>query len=135
MKTPWHVWVVGALLLFWNGFGMVDFAATVTRFEPYLASYPKALLDYTYSLPSWLFAVWGGALLAGLLGALFLLLRNKLAVPALIVCGIGPIVSMAMSYVFPPPPIMDRTMPWLILAIGVLSPIYALWLQKRGVLR
>ncbi|MBC7768455.1 MAG: hypothetical protein H7124_06690 [Phycisphaerales bacterium] len=135
-KAPWHLWVVGILALLWNGFGAFDFTASALRFEAYLAAIPQAMLDHIYAQPVWLWAVWAIGTWGGVIGAILLLLRNKLAVLALALSFIGASASQAPSIIEPPMDIgAPPFLPWIIIAISVALLAYAFWLSRRGVLR
>jgi hypothetical protein len=135
-RTPWHLWLVGAVALVFVGFGAVDFVATVTRFGPYVSNFPPELMEYFYGLPVWIYAIWGVTIAAGLIGAVLLLLRRKLAAPLIAVSTIGPIQSLVLPMLYPPPieyggPISAT----VITAIPVLLFVYAVRMTRRGILR
>lgn len=84
-RTPWHLWLVGVLGVLWNGVGVVDNAMTLTRNEAYLGRLGAEQLAALFGLPLWLVAVWTLAVWAGVAGAVLLLLRQRSAVPVLLV--------------------------------------------------
>ncbi len=135
VKTPWHLWVAGVLGVLWNLIGVVDFSATVTKFEPYMSNFPQEALDYYYSMPVWSFVVWGIAVWAALIGCVLILMRKSMAVAFLGASLGAALISFGHGMINPAPeglgnPIMMIAI--LGLAVGFL--VYALWLSRRNVL-
>ena len=79
VKTPRHLWIVGALSLLWNGVGAFDYAATEFRIESYMSQFTPEQLDYFYGFPAWAVAAWAIAVWSSLLGSLCLPLRSRWA--------------------------------------------------------
>lgn len=135
-STPWHFWLIGALLLLWQGMASFDYLATVFRYEPYLSQFPEDALEYYFAAPVWMYAMWGIAAIGGLIGVLLILMRNKLAVPifmAALVCGV---VAVAYSFINPPPGSEGANVFSLaVIAASVMILIYLLAMRKNGVLR
>ena len=46
VKTPVHLWIVGALSLIWNAVGAFDYAATQYRIESYMSQFTAEQLEY-----------------------------------------------------------------------------------------
>ena len=136
MRAPWHLWLVGLLATLWNGFAAFDFTATAARFEPYIRAMPPELRDYIYSRSIWHFMIWGVATWGGVIGALLLLLRQKLAVPALDVSLAGAAALFLIAIVRPEPHGMnDPTLAGIIALIALLLVAYTHWSSRRGALR
>lgn len=83
VKTPWHLWAIAVVAVFWNGFGGYDYVMTQTGNAAYLAQFTAEQRAYFDSYPMWMEAVWAIGVWGGVLGAVLLLLRNKLALPCL----------------------------------------------------
>jgi len=92
-RAPWHVWLVGILGLLWNSVGTFDNLMTQTQNESYMARFTPEQLEVFSAFPTWLVASWTLAVWGGVLGALLLLLRKSLAVPALLVSLVAMIVT------------------------------------------
>lgn len=135
-KAPWHLWAIGILALLWWALGSLEFIATVTRFEPYISQFPQEMLDYWYSFPWWMFAVWGIANFGGLVGAVLLLMKNKLAVPLFAASFACVVISMLVS-IFEPGPEGEGggVMALVIIAIAAALLVYVWRMRTRGVLR
>jgi hypothetical protein len=72
--------VVGIGGLLWSAMGALDFVMTQTRNERYLSAFTPEQLTFFYSLPTWAIATWAIAVWGGVVGAIFLLLRKRVAV-------------------------------------------------------
>lgn len=135
VKTPWHLWLVGVLGVLWNLIGVVDFTATVTKFEPYMGQFPQAAQDYYYSMPVWSYVVWGIAVWAAFLGCILLLMHRSMAVAFLGVSLGAALVSFGHGILNPAPPGMGSPIFAAVivgLAVGFL--VYASWMSRRNVL-
>ncbi len=138
--TPWHLWVIGVIAFLWNGYGAFDFAATMTRFEPYLEGFlgmNTSQIDFFLSFAWWQKMLWLIGTWGGFLGAILLLLRNRLAVWFLGASLAGALASMVqgMSIKDMPEGLDPGPMPFVIISIGALLAVYAWWLSRRDVLR
>ena len=140
VRTPMHLWIVGALATLWNAFGAFDYIMTQTRNENYLANFTDPQRAYFDSFPVWMEATWAFGVWGGLAGALLLLARSRFAVPAFAVSLAGLAVSTVYQYVLSAPPadMMGGAMVamnvaiWAV-AIGLL--LYSMRMRARGVLR
>ncbi len=98
-RTPWHLWVVGIVALLWNAMGAMDYVMTQTRNEQYMGQFTPELLEYFYGFPAWVVAAWAIAVWGGVLGAILLLLRNRLAVPVFLVSLLAMVLTTIYQYV------------------------------------
>ena len=97
-KTPWHLWVIGIVALLWNSVGAMDYFMTQTRNEDYMSQFTPEQLKYFYAFASWQIAVWAIAVWGGVLGALLLLARKRLAVAVFCVSLVAMAISTIYSY-------------------------------------
>ena len=137
-KTPWHLWVVGGVTLFWNAFGAMDYVMTQTRNEGYLSAIPQAQLDYFFEFPTWYVAIWAIAIWTSVLGSVLLLLRWKLAVPVFLVSVVTYVINWVYTSfinVMPDANISHLIFSLVIFAVLVLSLWYSHLMKKKGVLR
>ena len=88
-KTPWHLWVVGAVSLLWNALGCYIYTMTMLRDPTMMAGTPPRMRELLDAAPLWADAAWAFGVWGGLLGSIFLLLRRAWAVPAFVVSLIG----------------------------------------------
>lgn len=78
-KTPWHLWVVGIMMLLWNSIGAADFTMTHLYPDLWLEQYTVAQKEYFLNFPIWLNIAWACGVWGGFFAALMILLKNKLA--------------------------------------------------------
>lgn len=98
-KTPWHIWVVGAVALIWNAGGAYDYVMTQTRNEAYLAAFSEQQLEYFHGFPTWTVAAWAVAVWFAVLAAILILFRSRLAVPAMALSFIGMLLTTVQNFV------------------------------------
>ncbi|HRO32714.1 MAG TPA: hypothetical protein PLQ03_04800 [Brevundimonas sp.] len=79
MKTPWHLWLVGVASLAWNGLGAWQWWMKTTGSQGYWGALTQAQADYMRAAPLWTDVAFGLTIWCGVLGALLLLLRRRLA--------------------------------------------------------
>lgn len=97
--TPWHLWLVGVLGMFWNVVGAWDYLATQTQNESYMSRFTPEQLEFFYGFPSWVVALWAIAVWGGVLGAVLLVLRRRLAAPVLLVSFLSMMATAAHNFV------------------------------------
>jgi hypothetical protein len=98
--TPRHLWIVGIVALLWSLFGAMDYIMTETKNEAYMSQFSPEQLEFFYNFPAWLVAFWAVAVWGGVLGAVLLLMRKKLAVSALLVSFLCMVVTTVHNYGF-----------------------------------
>ena len=133
--APWHLWVVGGLLLLMNAPAVVGYVASVIRFEPYLSALPEETRAYYDNAPIWMDIVWGVSIIGGLTGAILLLMRRSLAVPVTAAAWLGSVAAVMYALQNPAPDGGSPLFMAAILMIALLILVYMRWLQKQRVLR
>ncbi len=124
VAAPWHIWLIGVLALLWYCMSAFDYFMTVTHF---------------YSFPMWVDISWGLYILAGILGAIALLLRKRWAVSVFAVSLVAMVITS--FYIFASnglsgsvgPGALVFTAITFIFAVGLL--IYARFLARKEVLK
>jgi cyanate permease len=145
IRTPVHVWIVGALAFLWNGFGAYDYLMTRMRNTDYLASMmptvnPQVMLAWVDAFPIWAQFGWGLGVWGGLLGSILLLLRNRWAVPVFAASLVGAILGLGYQIAAAPPlpgaeGAMNDIMPFVIILVALALFLYARAMKAKGVLR
>jgi hypothetical protein len=140
IKTPWHLWAVGAVTILWNTFGCFDYVMTQSRNDAYLSSFTVEQRAYFESFPAWMEAFWAFGVWGALAGSLLLLLRSRHAVTAFLISLAGLAVStfyqkflsgIDASKIMPSEAAYIEIAIWV---IAILLLAYAWWLRWRGVL-
>lgn len=138
VKTPWHLWAVGAVALLWNSYGGYDYVMTQTNNAAYLAQFTAEQRAYFDSFPLWMEAVWAIGVWGGVLGAVLLLLRSKWAFQAFLASLIAFAVSVVYGQMSGASAIMGPTgtvMSGVIFILGLIFVMYSRMMTRKGVLR
>ncbi len=77
-------WIIAVLAVLWNAFGVYDYWMTSTGNADYLKDYDPRLIEWMTAFPLWRKALWAISVALGVLGALALLLRRRVAVALLV---------------------------------------------------
>lgn len=99
VKTPWHLWAVGAATLLWNGFGATQWYFKTMHSPAFWGDLTLAQAQYLQNAPMWTDVAFGVGVWTGVLGGLMLLLRRKLAFNAFVASLIAVLVSTLYSQV------------------------------------
>jgi len=97
-RTPWHIWVVGIVLLLWNGMGAFDYIMTQTANEAYMAQFSEEQLAYFYGFPVWTVVLWAVAVWGAVLGSILLLMRRALAHLVFIISLVAFVLNAVYSF-------------------------------------
>ena len=143
-RTPVHLWIVGALALLWNCFGAFDYVMTRTHNMEYIAKSmpgtdPNVTLAWVEGMPMFAQFGWGVGVWMGVLGAVLLLIRSRLAVWAFAASMLGIVLSIGYQLVGAPPLPgaeggMNQVMPYVIIVVGAGLLAYSQAMAKRAVL-
>ncbi len=145
LRTPVHLWIVGALALLWSGFGAYDYLMTRLRNTDYIAGMmpnvdPDAVLAWVDGFPIWAQFGWGLGVWGGVLGAILLLIRSRWAVAVLAASLVGALLGLGYQIVAAPPlagmeGAMNDIMPFVIIFVALALFLYARAMTAKGVLR
>ena len=138
-RAPWHLWVIGVLAVLWNFMGAFDYLMTQTRNEGYMSNYTPEQLEYFYGFPTWVVAFWAIAVWGGVLGAVLLVLRKKLAAGVFLLSFLSMVVttiynfglSNGLEHMGDP---FSLVFTALIFLFALLLFLYAKAMKNRGVL-
>lgn len=93
-------YVISGIFLTWNIIGLMLYYQQMTLTPEMLANaYEPAQAAFVQATPVWANAAYGAAVTFGLIGALLLLLRNKLAFGAYVVSIVGIVLQDLDSFV------------------------------------
>jgi len=138
MKTerPRWFWVVSVLALLWNLVGLAMFWVEVTLSPAAVAALPPEQQLIHAAIPQWVYAFFGIAVIAGVLGALGLLLKRRWAAPLLLVSLLAVAVQMASAYATTPVWALTgaagAVFPLVLVVIGLLLWLFARKAAVRG---
>jgi hypothetical protein len=138
-RTPWHLWVVGAVSLLWNAFGAFDYTMTKLRDPEYLAQFPPEMMPVIDAFPVWVHAAWAIGVWGALTGSVLLLLRSRIAVHAFAVSLAGLAASTFHQWTIAMPASMGtpgmKAMQLAIWAVALFLLWYAWSRRRAGLLR
>lgn len=141
VKTPWHLWVVGALSLLINAFPAVDFTLTNLQNEFWLSPLTAAQRSFILGAPLWSDICWALGGFGAFIGSLLLLMRSRHAVTAFILSIVGLAGSTIYQHVLNGAltrQLFENVALFVTLTIWVIMLallFYARAMAKRGVLR
>lgn len=137
-KAPWHLYAVGVVTLLWNGFGALQWYQQVTRAASYWGKLTMAQVQYVQMQPMWVEVAFGVGVWTGVLGALMLLLRRKLAFNAFVASFVAILVSALYVQVLSNGrEIMGSgtlVAAIAVAAVAIASIAYAGFARKRGII-
>jgi hypothetical protein len=134
-EAPLSFWAVGVIALLWNGLGTILWGGTSLAPDTFLAGMPADHRAYVESLPAWTGLTWGLGVVAGLVGSILLLLRNRLAIPAFALSLAGAVINCS-SYLVnrPPPGFFNPVLTAFILGFAAFLLWFAHRMKGRGLL-
>jgi len=139
-RTPKHLWIVGVIALLWNAMGAMDYLMTQTKNEAYMGQFTPEQLAFFYGFPTWVVATWAIAVWAGVLGAVLLLLRKRLAVPVFLASLVAMVITTIHNYVLADGwevmggDAMALGFTVLIFVVAIALYMYARAMEKQGTL-
>lgn len=138
-KTPWHLWAVGAATLLWNGFGAFQWYRQVTRSDSYWGDLTMEQVQFIIAQPMWVEVAFGVGVWTGVLGALMLLLRRRLALNAFVASLIAILVNTLFMQVLSNARAVFGNGTLIaaiaVIAVAAASIVYAHFARKRGIIR
>lgn len=93
-------WLIAAIGLIWNAFGIVTFVQTVGLSPADIAKLPEAEQTLLLSAPSWVNVVYGIAVFAGTLGCVLLMLKTMWSIPVLSLSLLAILAQMGQAIFF-----------------------------------
>lgn len=141
VKTPWHLWLVGAVAVLFNSVGVFDFVMSMAQGPAYMASagMTQAQIDHYQRMPGWMTVVWAVGVFGAFGASVLILLRRKIAASVFAVSLAAFLLSLLYTYVLSDGgKVMGQQMAVTSAVIAVLLALfmlYAGWQARRGVLR
>jgi len=135
-RVPGWFRLLSLLGLLWNALGVFMYLKSVGTFGDPLAGLDPAHQALARSVPAWVTGAFAIAVFAGLLGALFMVARKRLASPLLLLSAVTVVVQMVwitlFSNAFAVEGGMALLMPGLIVTIAVILFLAAAKGADRG---
>ena len=125
-------YVISSMALVWNLMGVFNYLVQVLMSDEVLASLPKDQQLLYQDVPAWVTAAFAVAVFSGTLGAVFLLLKKKIASTFFILSFVGIVTQMSYGLLldektdnYGP---LGLLMPLMIIAVGA----YLIWYSKKA---
>ena len=125
-------YVISSMALVWNLMGVFNYLGQVLMSDEVLASLPKDQQLLYQDVPAWVTAAFAVAVFSGTLGAVFLLLKKKVASTFFILSFVGIVTQMSYGLLldektdnYGP---LGLLMPLMIIAFGA----YLIWYSKKA---
>jgi hypothetical protein len=134
--TPWHLWLVGIVTLLFNAMGIVSYITTKLGMLAAMGMTPEQIA-FMDAYPAWASALWALGVWGAFAGSVLLLLRSRLAVPAMLVALLGLIGTTVYNYGMADVP-ASMEAPVLDIAIWAVTLfllVYARAMRGAGVIR
>lgn len=141
MKTPLHLWIIGALSLVWNAGGAYDYLMSQLEDAAYLAQMGPEGQAFLAGAPLWFEATWAIGVWFSVFGSLLLLFRSRLAQTCFGLSLLGLIASAIYRFGIAEPSMLAATPPAILAFSAVIAVVltllyfYARAMTRRGVLR
>lgn len=145
VKTPWHLWLVAGISLLWNAFGAADYTMSHLGSREWMGSMgfdaatTEAMFAWLAAQPTWTHAAWAFGVWGALAGSLLLFVRSRWAVWGFAASLLGAVASTIHQKTTTYPPelaeIGASPMMYFICTIALLLLLYAVAMQRKGVLR
>jgi len=137
--APWHLWAIAVASVLWNGVGVWQWYQKVIGAQAYWSALTMEQVFYLRSAPMWTDVAFGVAVWCGLLGALMLLLRRKLAfnafVAGLIAMLAHSVYVLALSNGREVLGAAGLASVVAVAAVFVIQIAYAHWARRKGLIR
>ena len=125
-------YVISSMALVWNLMGVFNYLVQVLMSDEVLASLTKDQQLLYQDVPAWVTAAFAVAVFSGTLGAVFLLLKKKIASTFFILSFVGIVTQMSYGLLldektdnYGP---LGLLMPLIIIAVGA----YLIWYSKKA---
>ncbi len=140
-RTPWHLWLVALVTLFWNAAGAAEFAMIRTHNGWRLAHLAPHQIEQIAAMPLWAQAAWALGAGCAVLGSLLLFLRSAIALWLFVLSLAGLAATTVYGLLLADSlDLADAALPGLVFPaaiwiVAVLMVAYALALRRGRVLR
>ncbi len=137
-KTTTWFWVLGVLLLIWNGMGVLAYLGQKLMTPGQMAMLPEDQRTLIEMTPAWVTSAFALAVWGGLMAAILMLLRKAFAHLMFMASLFGAVVQMCYNFfiagaydIYGPGGLL---MPAMILIIGAYSIYYTGQCKEKGIL-
>lgn len=139
--APWHLWLVGLLMLLWNALSCYSYVMTLTQNEAYFRAggITPEIAAYFAAVPAWYVVAWTIGVWGGLVAAVGLLIRKSWTVwwfaasqLALAVNSVATLLDSEALEVLAP---VGTILSFATIILGAFVVLYSMAMKRRGILR
>lgn len=140
-RAPWHLWVVGLLMLAWNALSCASYVLTLTQNAAYFraARLTPEIAAYLAAVPAWYVVAWTIGVWGGLLASVGLLMRKSWAVWWFAASQLAMAVNSVWTLLNPDAREVMGNVGWIwalaTIALCAFLVLYSMAMKRRGVLR
>jgi hypothetical protein len=138
--APWHLWLVGVLMLVWNALSCYSYVMTLTQDESYFrgTGVTPEIAAYFAAVPAWYVVAWTIGVWGGLLAAVGLLIRKSWAVWWFAASQLAMAVNSVATLLNPKAEVLGKVGSIgaiAVITLGAFVVLYSMPMKRRGVLR
>jgi hypothetical protein len=139
--TPWHLWLVGLLVLVWNAVSCYSHVMTLTQNAAYFRAtgVTPEIAAYFAAVPAWYVVAWTIGVWGGVLAAVGLLMRKSWAVWWFVASQLAMAVNSVATLLNPEAHELLGKVGSIgaiaVITLGAFVVLYSMAMKRRGVLR
>jgi hypothetical protein len=139
--APWHLWLVGLLMLIWNAMACVSHVMTLTQNAAYFRStgVTPQIAAYFAASPAWYVVAWTIGVWGGVVAAVGLLMRKSWTVWWVTASQLAMVINSVATLLNPDAYEVLGNVGWIgaivRIALGAFLVLYSMAMKRRGVLR
>ena len=138
--APWHLWLVGVLMVVWNAGSCASHVMTLTQNAAYFraAGITPEMGAYLAAVPAWYVVAWTIAVWGGLVASVGLLMRKSWTVWWFAASQLAMIINSVWTLLNPDAKVLGRIgsiSAIVLIILGACLVLYSMRLKERGVLR
>lgn len=139
--APWHLWLVGLLMLVWNAMSCYSHVMTLTQNAAYFRAtrVTPEIAAYFAAVPAWYVVAWTIGVWGGLVAAVGLLMRKSWTVWWFAASQLAMAVNSVATLLNPVARDVLGSVGSVgaiaVIIIGVFVVLYSMMMKRRGVLR
>ena len=134
LTVPWWFWLLGVLLLIWNGYAALDYVMSTSLNPNYFAAFEEPLrsemMAFIQDMPGWVRVTWAVAAFGAVAGAILWLLRSRFSHWAFVVSLIAMVPNFIWQLFIADAPTMPG---WVhIFTVAIIGiAVWEVWYTKR----
>jgi hypothetical protein len=139
--APWHLWLVGLLMLVWNALSCYSHVMTLSQNDAFFRAggITPDIAAYFAALPAWYVAAWTIGVWGGVLAAVALLMRKSWAVWWVAASQLAMVINSVATLLNPNArEVLGRVGSIgaiAVIILGAFLVLYSMAMKRRGILR